>query len=182
VCDLRLTPRLGLSHVPSQAGNETSEAFETLFVPFPCTNSPYATPYFILLLNPNFRRVSRSHRDSLPTSVFEAYAEAHDPRPRPVGSDPYKAERQSVHAPPARFPQVPPRPGTGPPGRGRHVESWSWRIGRCGHSPRRATQCASKFKPSHQTEILTPLSVRMRRRGVYTPLHVYYASPQAGSL
>ena len=128
---------------------------------------------------------SRDHIEihfRLPSSKDEAYAEAHDPRPRPVGSDPYKAERQSVHAPPARFPQVPPRPGTGPPGRGRHVESWSWRIGRCGHSPRRATQCASKFKPSHQTEILTPLSVRMRRRGVYTPLHVYYASPQAGSL
>ena len=38
---LNIAVRVGFMarHVPSQAGNETSEAFETLFVSFPCINN-----------------------------------------------------------------------------------------------------------------------------------------------
>ena len=54
--DLHLTSRLVrvefmARQVPSQAGNETSEAFETLFVSFPCINSLHMFMYSSQLCN-----------------------------------------------------------------------------------------------------------------------------------
>ena len=95
--------------------------------------------YFAPSLAPHARRpVHRALTDGIPARG----AVAHDPRPRPVRSSPYKAERQSALAPPARFPCD--------QGRDRRGGAGTWRM-----APPRVRQANAHHKPHQTTETVS---------------------------